>query len=385
MFFHISNQVLDNFPEHFAIGDLVVNVDAGWKCASDRDGNLLLFKGYVDDRHLDHVVQDIAEQHEPFLRGNFCVLRCTPYSIEVKTDRLRSFPIWHGAEGLTNLRPLEHQIWADSVCTVGNKLLLVETKFDLLREVEVTPMDLDTVTQEVDHILTDKIQAFAEINDLPLRVFVSGGIDTMLIYAYVRSLNIPHQLIDYQHTDLDYFYVRNQHHLERSWAYRQIHHWREHCVLASGAPGDEFTLRNPVIANMILSVHGTDVLTLLQDHPDCMHRDFFTSGKYVEALKHQEHYTDLTEATRAAMNRNVNDYQHWHLGNTLTWTPFRDPEIFQLIAGLPLPDLADQVLDSVVQRRLIEQHAPELLGCLSVQKNSSNSLELTWPILAQQI
>lgn len=385
MFFHIGHQSLDNFPEHFAIGDLVVNVDAGWRSVNDRDGNLLLFKGYIDDRSLDLTVQDIALQHEPFLRGNFCVLKCTPVGIEVKTDRLRSFPLWHGVTGLTNLRPLEHQIWTDSVCAITNTLELLETKFDLLGQIEVRSMDLESVVHMVDLTLTDKIQAFAEVNELPLRIFVSGGIDTMLLYAYARSLNIPHQLVDYQHMDLDYFYVKNQHHLEKFWGYRQIHHWREHVVLVSGAPGDEFTMRNPVIANLILSCHGTDVLALLRDRPDCMHRDFFTSGKYKEALQHSEQYSDLNTAVKTAVNRNVNDYQHWHLGNTLTWTPFRDIEVFQYIAGLPLPDLADQVLDSAVQRRLIQQHAPELLDCLSLQKNSSNSLELVWPILAKQI
>ena len=386
MFFHIGRHGLDNFPEHCAIGELVVSMDAGWRRIQDCDGNILLYKGYVDDGVIDTMVSDIALQQEPYLAGNFCVLKCTPWAIEIKTERLRSFPLWYSADrGITNLEPLAHQIWADSLVTVNNQLELVETKFDLVGSVDVCERSLAQTVDLVDHMLTNKIQAFAGYNDLPLRVFVSGGVDTMLLYAYVRSLGIPHQLVDYQHTDLDLFYVRNQHRLEQFWGYRQIHHWRESCVLASGAPGDEFTMRNPVIANLILSCYKTDVLSLLADRPDCMHRDFFTSGKYVQALKHSEQFTDINSAVAAAINRNVNDHQHWHLGNTLTWTPFRDRDIFVAIAGLPLEDLVDQVLDSVIQRRLIHRHAPELLPCLSRQKNSSNSLELTWPILSQQI
>jgi hypothetical protein len=48
------------------------------------------------------------------------------------------------------------------------------------------------------------------------------------------------------------FYLANSSDIKKYWGYRQIHHWQMPCVLASGAPGDEFMLRSPTTANQYL-------------------------------------------------------------------------------------------------------------------------------------
>jgi hypothetical protein len=71
-------------------------------------------------------------------------------------------------------------------------------------------------------------------------------------------------------------------------------------------------------------------------------------------------------------NTVVNDWQHWHIGNTLTWTPLRDLELFKLCLRLP-PELAKgQIMNSTVSRTLIEQNVPGLTSVLSDQKNTGN-------------
>jgi hypothetical protein len=71
----------------------------------------------------------------------------------------------------------------------------------------------------------------------------------------------------------------------------------------------------------------------------------------------------------------ANDWQHWHIGNTLTWTPFRDLELFKLFLQLPLDLAQAQIMDSTVSRQLIEQNCPGLTKVISDQKNSGNPLK----------
>jgi len=73
-------------------------------------------------------------------------------------------------------------------------------------------------------------------------------------------------------------------------------------------------------------------------------------------------------------NTVVNDWQHWHLGNTLTWTPFRDLELFKLFLALPYEQALGQIMNSSVSCELIERNVPGLTCVLSSQKNSGNTM-----------
>jgi hypothetical protein len=220
---------------------------------------------------------------------------------------------------------------------------------------------------QIDELLIDKIQRFLSHNQLPLRVFLSGGVDTLLLYSYVHRLGAEYELIWNLHTDLDEFYLANSSDIKKNWGYRQIHHWNAPCVLASGAPGDEFMLRSPTTANQYLLSHGTSISEQLQHHPDCLHRDYF--AQYTELFNNQR------AATRTELcNTVVNDWQHWHLGNTMTWTPFRDLELFKLFLALPYQQALGQIMNSDVSRELIERNVPGLTQVLSDQKNTGNAM-----------
>jgi hypothetical protein len=380
MFFHIGSKMLENFPVVHHHGNLYINIDDGWTATRDQYNNLLLYKGYLDEYPIQDKLLDIAAQEEPRFLGNFCLIKCFDQGVSIKTDRLRSFPMWYDAKlGITNLQELDWNIWTDSFAMLTHDLQLVESKFDLLGTVESSTLSFDQVVDVIDAILTNKVKQFAKNNTLPLRSFLSGGIDTGLLYSYLVKHQIDNTLIDYSHIDFDYFYLKNHQTLSKFWGYNQIHHWKEPCVLLTGAPGDEFTVRSPTTANMMLRYHGTSITQLLTDskYQDCLHRSYFLDPEYSELWEQQQQLTfnGLDHAMRECLNLIVNDYQHWHLGNTITWTPLRDMEIFKLIARLGKNDLMDQIMNSSVQKELISRNDSALLACLSTQKNSGNYME----------
>jgi hypothetical protein len=191
----------------------------------------------------------------------------------------------------------------------------------------------------------------------------------MLVYSYLCAAGAEFELLDNFHFDHDYFWRANSDKISRHWAYNQTHHWRDPCVLMSGAPGDEFMLRNPVTGNWYLQQAGTSINQLVKPHH--MQHD------YIKQDKNQQKITDVSDqsVTQEQLYHNlcnmmVNDWQHWHLGNTLHWTPLRDLEILKIIMRLPLDRAAEQILNSGFSIALIERNMPGTSRLISDQKNT---------------
>jgi hypothetical protein len=381
MFFHISKTSQNNFPYNHQTKNLVVSLDEGWSHTVDQHYNDIWYKGYLDQDLLSDHVLDIAEEEEPKHNGNFCVIKVFDQGLVIRSDKLRSFPLWYDIDiGLTNLYQLKETYWTDSFVMLKNDLELIHSKFDVIGEIIDTKLTLDQVVDQVDALLIHKTKSFLSQLSNPIRVFLSGGIDTALIFSYIQKHTDNYEIILNSHIDYDYFYLKNHTHLKQLWGYNQIHHWNKDCVLSSGAPGDEFTARSPVTANLLLLHHGTSVPDLLNDAEfrHCLHYSYYNQQKYLdiwhETQKTYQHLS-LAETIDLCCNYITNDWQHWHLGRTLTWTPLRDLEMFKLFARLEFSDLKQQVMNSVVQKKLIERNNPKILNYLSPQKNSNNYMK----------
>jgi hypothetical protein len=376
MFFHVSRQQQENFPCQWHLGGFFIGTDAGWQQRTVGRFSLV-YKGYLDSGVLESALETIAQQTEPKLTGNFCaiVYDHNTTKLHLQSDRYRSFPIYIGDGYITNLISTGRTAWADSLITIDNNGNIHEDKVDVIGTISTTFSTID----QIDNLLTVKIQQFAQSNTLPIRVFLSGGVDTLLVYSYIKRLKIPHELVWNSHCDFDKFYLANHSDIQAHWGYTQIHHWQDSCVLASGAPGDEFMLRSPTTSNMYLLHNGTDILKELSKNNSVLHREYFLQSKHTKLFAQQIDDFLPTQSTEklywTLCNIVVNDWQHWHLGNTLTWTPLRDIELFKLFLQLPFDLAKAQIMDSTVSQQLIEKNVPGLTATISDQKNTKNYMK----------
>jgi len=69
------------------------------------------------------------------------------------------------------------------------------------------------------------------------------------------------------------------------------------------------------------------------------------------------------------LNRNKNDYQHWHLDNTITFTPFKDTAITETILQSSVEQLLSNARDGTIQNKLITKKDPKKLELRSKWKN----------------
>ena len=381
MFFSITNETKNNFSKKYSVGCFSIYTDEGWHETSI-DNHLVLYKGYADTGTMEAVLLTVVHQQEPHLKGSFCALVFDPAknTMQIKTDRYRSFPIYiTDNQEITNLSPQAWTAWSDSLITIDQNLRATEEKFNLVGDINLEPITLEDALDQIDSILSDRVQSFLQHNTLPVKAFLSGGVDSLLVYSYLQKYTDNYEMVKCQHVDFDRFWLLNSGTLkERFWGYGQIHHWIEPCILTSGAPGDEYMLRSPTTSDMLLKFNKTYVVDLLTlpEWQDCLHQKYFRKPANYRIFKEQiiDSGWDREMLLWNMCNIIANDWQHWHLGNTLTWTPLRDLEIFKILIRLPLDVQLTQIMNSDISRALIERNGDGLSQLISDQKNAGNAL-----------
>lgn len=359
MFFTVCPHADSRLPYHDSIGDMVLSHDAGWH-SKDSD---VWFKGY---------------KHNNIEHSNFAEITNNNNHIQVHTGNARSFPLWWNEESqtLTNLAPTGVQMFADRVPNIGT-----QSNFewrDVIGNIDTSEI---TVSQAVDLIVQNlcaKARALAQdYSHLPLRLFITGGIDTVTLFALMRNQNIDFELLNYNHFEFDHF-LNAQYPLlkETHWAYQRIHHWTKPCMLLTGANGDESMMRGPGTLSTWAAWHNINVLELLKQQPG-YHSNYFGKAANAELFEHQlQHAQDVREKYptkhslfKSIVDINLNDHQYWHLGHTLTWTPFADAEITKIMLRLSTSDMISQIIDATVSRQVIQRLYEPAVELISDRKN----------------
>lgn len=379
MFFSISKINDVRFPCHHWSNGICFNLDEGWQSIAIADTRYI-FKGYAYYFDLASNIINVTDKDD----GSFCIFKIKGQTVELIHSLYRSFPIHYsqGAE-VTNLTKLTSTCHADQTLLAFDSAL--EFTFSRAKQTlqfEIT--NTQTVVEQIYNKILNKVTAFLQHNTLPIKVFLSGGIDSMLVYSFLQKAGAKVELLNSLHVDLDYFLCQNYSLLKNQyWGYNQIHHYRSPCVLVSGAPGDEFMLRSPIYANIYFQAHGTSVTEML-GHQNCLHKNYFLKTKHLAEYDAQAQnpiikcvIKNLSATKSYLCNMALNDFQHWHLGNTLTLTPLLDLEIYKLMLQLPYEVAVQQLLDSTISKQLIAMNDSQLLQYLSQQKNS-NSFENLW-------
>ena len=380
MFFSIGFNAQSNFPHCYQLANFYISTDAGWHVC-DIGQYTVIYKGYAEQFDLATNLDRIVSQRTPEFLGNFCALVLDHQTnlLHIKTDRYRGFPIYiHVGQAITNLEPSVKTAWTDSMVTVQSDLSVSQTQFDVIGPINTTPLTWESALDLVHARLCQRTQDFLSHNRRPIKVFLSGGVDSLLVYSYLQKFTKDYELLNNLHIDFDYFWIKNSSTIRKNWAYHQIHHWTTPCVLTSGCPGDEFMLRSPSTVGLLAQAQGLDLLELLanQTWRDCLMKDYFELPKNKDILQKTSAVTHLPldKFHRYLSNTVVNDWQHWHLDNTLTWTPLRDLEIFKTLLRLPFDLALPQILNADFSRALIERNALGLTGLMSPKKNTGNTM-----------
>lgn len=361
MFFSISRTQDTRFPNNHKVCNLWFNCDNGWNNVAAGTWH----KGYL---------------------GNYCQIELGNFGAKILHDEFRSFPLWHNHDNITNLAHCDvtAQAWADDELSMDQHGTVDAKKILLPLQVPDKTISIAQAQDQIKAVLDHTVTSFFDQYDIQTRVFVTGGVDTMLIYALLRSHHKHMNLVQEFVYEEDFFVQVNQSVLGDHWGYCQLHHWLDPTWLATGSHGDEYLLRGPEIIALLTAWHDIDFEKILLQNSHCYHYKYFLREKNLKIFRRywaqrkelQSTYPTKEKLLYQVLNILVNDHQHWHLGNTLTWTPFRNIELTKILLQCDIGDLLQQFLDAQITKNLIDIYEPDLTKFLSNYKNFDHSQHL---------
>lgn len=366
MFFDLSFSHKENYPNHFLLNNgLMLNTDDGWEEYTFKDTQVVI-KGYANKLNLEQAAEQCAIDQIPSLKGNFCAFVSSGPNVKILHDTCRGFPMWCHEKDITNLISGGEQIWADCVVTVDSKLNYTKNWFTAYEKDKRNLTD-DEIVDSIHNTLLETCESFLSHNKKPLKLFLTGGIDTTTIWSYIDHFTKDYEMIDYEYMKHTHFYKHNSSIVKDFWGYRQIHLWDEDCVLLTGGNGDENFLRGPITTALALLEYDLKFKDIIK--PEDYHYNYLIErfGKYQKTA--DELYPTIDDVTEYILNMNVNDHQHWHLDKTITFTPFKDISILASILASSRDLKVAQARTGEINRRLISKLDPEKLKLLSKQKN----------------
>jgi len=351
MFFSLSICKDTRFPNHHQWNNIWFNCDQGWSSLACNKWK----KGYED---------------------NFCGVEIQDDIALIHHSRPRSFPLWYGSGLITNLpcNQAPIQAWADDVVSMDMTGAVESKKQVVDLSIHEEPLTVDQAVILIKSQLDQSVQ-FIKHNTINLKLFCSGGLDTCLLYAMMVANQLDFQLLVDEHYEHNQFTKTNLETLKSFWGYQQIHHWNQFTWLATGACGDEYFLRGPAVIAMLTAWHNIDFVSMLNQKSDSYH--YYHFMKYKDFWQQSWDSRDQLRQqypTRQSLYRHVvdhlcNDHQHWHLGNTLTWTPYKNIDIAKILLRCPIDDLMSQFLDGAITKQVINMYDPKVLEFVSNLKN----------------
>lgn len=379
MWFKVSKEQDTRFPAQYILSETHwLNADEGWQEIHTRYG-FAYIKGYCFERGINHVLaEELFENPTPRYTGSFvAVLAYKDGSIVITNDTSRATPLYRDdvecAVGNLCMQKYEN-IWSDAYVEIANGIH--EHRFDAIPAIEAS-RSFESVTEEIHSLLCAKFNWLAMNYDI-VRVFYSGGIDTLTCISYLRALHVPFELVNAEHFDYTQFTITNDSEIKGYWGYNQIHHYRKPTVFVTGACGDEYFLRGPATANIMLMHLGKTMEQVLQ--PDHYHYLYFQGLEKSALYNKQSQDKNILKAIQNKTTTQdyilrmcINDHQHWHLGNTITFTPFKDIELLRLTLELDEKNIISAIVDASIQRALIDKNEPALLNFLAKNKNQDRT------------
>lgn len=386
MFFNISTESDSAFPNNYNYSSAYVNCDDGWT-EYRFDNRVVLSKGYADHYSLHVLANDITLTDT----GNYCLIDISD-KITVRHNINRGFPLGYKQNTLTNLfKDSDYTtVWINDVVSIHRPWLINIEKISIDTCVPNDVLSIDQVTDHLFNILNQDVVDFYETNRPNLKVWCSGGIDTLLMYSLLYHNNKSFDLIkDEKHSlfkydpiekdstiSTDYFYQNSHELLNQYWGYKQMHYWTEPSWLATGSHGDEYFLRGPSIVAMLTAWHDIEFMRYIK--PNDYHYYHFSKYKdlwnqsWANRKELQSQYPSRESLNQHIVNILLYDHQFWHLGNTLTWTLFKNINLVKTMLQCPIDQLLTQFTDAKITKSLIEKVDTNLLTALSNQKNINN-------------
>ena len=213
MFFSVTPDKDSRFPNQHKTTIGYFNCDNGW-AEKSINNHTVFFKGYVEG-NLESTLANLVNDPVPRYQGNFCAVIFNNTKCVITHDIHRGFPMYYydPEKIATNLLLIEPKdttvITSDTYVVLDHNLFLKDQHFDCIGTVNTNNITREQCVSSIKQLLVDKLNLVDFSNYPPIKMFLTGGIDTTTVAALLSSQKARYDLIKYEHLEYDYFIYKN--------------------------------------------------------------------------------------------------------------------------------------------------------------------------------
>lgn len=289
--------------------------------------------------------------------SSWCKIYFDPV-IRIETNKLRDFPIYYDNDSVTNFQKLEHLVPVDGIIQIDKEIKIdyIQNFYPrITREYQTFKECFDLLYDAV----IENVGIFSANNKKTIYMPSQGGIDTLTVRSVFDFLNVKYETFDLP-KDPPPMSKLGAELAKSNWGFQQIEE-QDNTVIVTGFYGDEWILRNPYYAHVILSDRGVDITEKFDSIENCYMKQYFENYRMKCA---KPSGIDL----ETLITQICNDFQIWHINKTYFLSPLKHISLLTLLSA-DTQTVIDQVTDAKLSKAIIEKCNPKLLDLIDLSKN----------------
>ena len=291
------------------------------------------------------------------LRSSWCKIYVDPV-LRIETNRLRDLPIYYNKDTLSNFQKLDHAVPVDGVIELDNEIKVSYQK-NFYPQLAKNFLSTHECHEILFDALIENIGTFASTNNAEIYIPSQGGIDTLTIRSVFDHLNVEYKIFDMPTSPPDLSQLGSEL-AKKYWGFMQVQE-KDNAVVVTGFYGDEWVLRNPYYAHVLLSRRNVDIVEEFDKVQNCYMKNYFEGYR-----KKCNNKADM--GINELMSQICNDFQIWHIHDTKFFSPLKHESLLHLLTA-DTQTIIEQVTDAKLSKSIIERCNPDLVKYIDVLKN----------------
>jgi hypothetical protein len=378
MQFEISSNTNLKYTNNVKISDdLYFKSDIGWTTFT-KNSAIVYFKGYQISEYTDEgFIDEIIGDPVPKFNGLFIAVICYTNGKTVVT-----FDIDRGTHIQYNTSPIFVSTMLNTGCESNNlggqEYIVIDNNtlstksYDLFKNyLNFDPMTEEEVLTSIDTVIRNNFKKMLDKNKDPIIVMITGGVDTLIGFSYLKQYTDNFKILTYEHIDFTDFICKNWASFKKRNSSEGLLHFKGSKLILAGGWGDERLIRDPRICNLNFKLHGSSILEEIENHVGEYQYQIAQTPAYKNAYIEQQNIPSMNkiETFREMYNINVHVRGWGHVEENLYFSPLKDLQITNYMLRLPYEVQKKQLFNGYLSKKLIERNDPDLLQYISKYKN----------------
>ena len=325
-----------------------------------------LTKHKIGHRQFLYLDNGWTKKENYFFKGissSWCKIFFDP-TIRIETNKLRDFPIYYNNDTISNFKKLDKTVPVDGLIEIDKEINITyqENFYPNINSKQISFKDCHNILFDA---LIENVSTFHSQNKKLVLIPVQNGIDTLTVRSVFDFLDISYDTFDLPSKQPQMSRVGTEL-AKNHWGFRQLQE-KEDSVIVTGYYGDEWILRNPYYAHVILSGRGVNITEEFDKTENCYMKGFFEKNYRKKCSKSSD------TSIEKLMTQICNDFQIWHLHNTYFFSPLKQMSLLALLSA-DTDTILRQITNAELSRSIIEKCNPALISLIDREKNYKDPL-----------